>query len=261
MVGRGSQRGITEAAHLEPKEKQRRSVHGHSVIAVVSTYHPLQPLAQFGDGFVPAPLKLGFHSVQLRLHSLADRLPQHRKHSVAPLLYADVREAEEVERFRFPFSTPQPVLDRERTKLQQSRLFGMQFQVELPHSFGEFCPKLIGIRFVPESNHDVVRKSYDDDIAVRTLLTPCLDPQVEHVVKIDVGQQRRSTSALRCSFFHSYSLPILQHAGPQPFLNESHDAPICNPMLDKLPKKRFQVVDVVQERCELQLLILSCCLT
>ena len=26
----------------------------------------------------------------------------------------------------------------------------MQFQVELPHSFGEFRPKLIGIRFAVE---------------------------------------------------------------------------------------------------------------
>jgi hypothetical protein len=37
-------------------------------------------------------------------------------------------------------------------------------------------------------------------------------------MKIDVGQKRRSTSALGRPLFHLYSLPILQHAGIQPFL-------------------------------------------
>src|SRR5437763_7277594 len=72
----------------------------------------------------------------------------------------------------------------------------MQFQVELPHSFREFRPELFGIRFALESNHDIVSESHDDNIAVRPLLTPHLDPQVEHVMKIDVRQKRRSTSAL-----------------------------------------------------------------
>src|SRR5437763_15587950 len=52
-------------------------------------------------------------------------------------------------------------------------------------------------------------------------------------MKIDVRQKRRSTSALRRSFLHPYSFPILQHAGIQPFLDERHDAPIGHPMLDE----------------------------
>ena len=228
------QRAMPEPSHLESKESQRRVVHGHSVIPEVSTHHRLQPLALFGDGFVHAPLKLGFHRVQLRLQSFADRLPQHRVHSVAPLLHADMREAEKVECLGLPFSTPLPVVDRKRTKFQQPRFLGMQFQVELPHSFREFRPELFGIRFALESNHDIVSESHDDNIAVRPLLTPHLDPQVEHVMKIDVRQKRRSTSALRRSFPHPYSFPILQHAGVQPLLDQPHDAPIGHPMLDEL---------------------------
>ncbi len=64
-----------------------------------------------------------------------------------------------------------------------------------------------------ESNHDVVRESHHDHITVRALLTPCLDPQVEYVMKIDVRQKRRSTSTLGRPFLRPYSLPILQHAG------------------------------------------------
>src|SRR5882762_4280841 len=108
----------------------------------------------------------------------------------------------------------------------------MQLQVELLHAFREFRPELIGIRLAVKSNHDVVRKTHHDHIAVRPLLTPCLDPQVEYVMKVDVGQQRRGTAALGRPFFHSYPFPILQHAGVEPFLDQSHDAPICYPVLD-----------------------------
>jgi hypothetical protein len=228
------QRTIPEAAHLEPKENQRRLVHGHSVIADVSAHHRLQPLTYFGDWFMHPSLKLGFHLVQLRQQPFADRLPQHREPSIAPLLHADVRKAKKVERLRLPFSTPLPVIDRERTKRQQSRFLGMQFQVELRHLFREFRPKLIGIRFAVKSNHDVVREARPDHIAVCRLLTPRLNPQIEYVMKIDVRQKRRGTSALGRPFLRPCSFPILQHVGLEPFLDQPQDAPICHPMLDEL---------------------------
>src|SRR6266404_4716187 len=225
------QRAMPIPTDSESKHRQRRLVLGHSVVAKVSTHNRPQPLALLGDGFVHASLKLGFHLIQLRLQPLAYRLPQHREPSIALLLYADVRKAEKVERLRLPFSTPLPLVDRMRTELQQSRFLGMQLQMELLHAFREFHPELIGIRLAVKSNHDVVRKTHPDHVAVRPLLTPRLDPQVEHVMEINVSQQRRGTAALGRPFFHPYSFPILQHTGVEPFLDQSHDAPIGNPVL------------------------------
>src|SRR5882672_6962841 len=142
-------------------------------------------------------------------------------------------KAEKVERLRLPFSTPLPLVDRMRTELQQPRFLGMQLQVELVHAFRKFRPKLIGIRLAVKSNHDVVRKAHHDDIAVGPLLTPRLDPQIEHVMEINVGQKRRGTAALGRPFLHPYPFPILQHAGVEPFLDQSHDAPIGYPVLDE----------------------------
>jgi hypothetical protein len=228
------QRAMPEPSHSESKKSQRRIIHGHSVIPEVPTHDRLQPFTLFGDGFVHPSLKLSFHLVPLRLQSLAYRLPQHRVPSIAPLLYADMRKAKEIERLRFPFSTPLPAVDRIRTEFQKSRFLGMQLQMELPHSFGEFHTKLIGIRLLLKAQHDIISESHHDHVAVRTLLTPHPDPKVEHVMKIDVCQKRRSTSALRRSFLHPYSFPILQHASAQPFLDQPHDAPIGHPMLDEL---------------------------
>jgi hypothetical protein len=144
FVAAPRQRAMPEAPDLEPKENQRRLVHGHSVVADVSTHHRLQPLPHFRNGSVPAALKFGFHGVQLRLQPFAYRLPQHRVHSVASLLHADMRKAEKVECLRLPFSTPLPVLVCERSKFQKSRFLGMQFQVELPR-----CPGRVLLGQVP----------------------------------------------------------------------------------------------------------------
>src|SRR5216684_1808478 len=61
---------------------------------------PPHPLPGDTGSLAPSP-KLGFHRAQLRLQPRPDRLPHHREPSV-PLLPADMREAEEVERLRLP---------------------------------------------------------------------------------------------------------------------------------------------------------------
>jgi hypothetical protein len=122
------------------------------------------------------PPEFGFHLVQLRLQPLAHRLPPHREHSVAPLLPADMREAEEVERFWFPFSAPLPVRGRERPEFQKARLLGMQFERELPKPLRQLRPELFGIGFHLESQYDVIRKPHDDHLAAGSLPMPSLDP-------------------------------------------------------------------------------------
>ena len=64
------ERALPEPPDLEPKNPQRVVILRHSVISEVSTHYRLQPLAYFGDGCMHAPLKFGFHLVQLRLQSL-----------------------------------------------------------------------------------------------------------------------------------------------------------------------------------------------
>src|SRR5208283_2426300 len=60
-----------------------------------------------------------------------------------------------------------------------------------------------------------------------------LNPEIKDVVKVDVRQQWRCTSALRRACLHKRSRSLFQHARVQPFLDETHDAPIRYPMLEK----------------------------
>src|ERR1035437_1920083 len=88
------------------------------------------------------------------------------------------------------------------------RFLGMQFQAELSHSLNQFCPEPYGIRFRLEAHDDIVRKPHDDHVTAGVLSTPRLGPQVEPVVKIDIGQQRRCTAALGRPFFRPGSFPL-----------------------------------------------------
>src|ERR1039458_9305712 len=59
-------------------------------------------------------------------------------------------------------------------------------------------------------------------------------PAGGEVFSLDIPFYR--TSTLGRPFLRPYSFPLLQHAGLQPFLDEPHDAPVCDPVLDKLHK-------------------------
>ena len=98
FVAAPRQRAVPEPPYLEPKNPQRILVPRHPVIPDVPTHHRLQPLAYFGDGFMHPSLKFGFHLVQFRLQPFADRLPQHREPSVAPLLHTDITGAQGVKK-------------------------------------------------------------------------------------------------------------------------------------------------------------------
>jgi hypothetical protein len=131
------------------------------------------------------PPQADLHLLQLGLHALANRLPKHQK---PPLLRlpADVREAEEIEGLRLAQTGALSIRRRVASELEEPRLFRVQLQLELLHSFHQFRPEPFGLVFELESNHDVVGITHHDHIAVRPLLTPCLNPEIEDVMEVDI---------------------------------------------------------------------------
>jgi hypothetical protein len=226
-------RAEPQPTDLPPKCAQRRRIRRHAIVADVSADDAAQPRALLANGAMHASPQFGFHLLQLRLHPFANRVPQHGESSIASLLPADMREAQKRERLRLAETAAPTVQRREWPEFQQPRFLGMYLQMKRPKPLGQFHPKPFGVRLVLEAHHEVVGEAHDDDIAVRALLTPCVCPQVKHVVKIDVRQPRRRTAALRRAFRHSCSLPLFQHTGVQPFLDEPYDAPVRDAVLEK----------------------------
>ncbi len=199
---------MPEIAHGETKMGQSMPVVRHSQVSDMPAHHRLQPFANFRNRVMHTPPQADLHLLQLGLHTLANRLPKH--HEPSPLrLSADMREAEEVEGLRLAQTSALPVGRRMASERDQARLFRVQFQLELLHAFFQLRPEPLGLVFVLEPNHDVVRITHHDHIAMRPLLTPCLNPEIEDVMEVDIRQQRRCTSTLRRTCFHEGSQEIV----------------------------------------------------
>lgn len=182
---------VPELSHGEAKVGEGVPITRHSVVADMPAHDSVQPLADFRNRIVHALPQFRFYCLQLGLQPFSDGLPQHGESALAGSP-ANVRETQKGERFRLPETTVFSVAGRKRAELQKPGLFRVQFQLELSHAFGELLPELLGFPSELESQHDVVGKAHHDDLAARTLLPPCLDPQVENVVEIEIRQQGRS---------------------------------------------------------------------
>ena len=143
------------------------------------------------------------------------------------------------------------MLGRKAPELEQSRLVGMQFQVELREAFGAVPSRNRSAHPMLETNHDVVRKAHDDHIAVRLLRIAMLGP----TGRTRNGDRRWPAAAILppwgVPIFAPRSLPILQHAGVQPFLDQPHDAPVRDPMLDELHQPF--VVESIEETADVHI--------
>src|SRR5579862_4953702 len=246
-----AQRAMPEAAHLKPKQMQRRAVHRYSVITDVAPDDRAQPLTLHRDRRVHASPQFGFHRIELRLQALAHRLPQHREASITSFGRANVREAKKVERLGLTQAHSPASRGRIRAELQQSGLLGMQLQCELGQPLGQLAAKPLGIRLHLESDHDVISVAHDHHCAVCSRATPRANPQVKRIVKIDIGQQRRCTATLWRTLLHIPVLTVFQHPRVQPFLDKPQQASVGDAVLDKLDQPA--VVDRIKERTQVKI--------
>ena len=81
-----------------------------------------------------------------------------------------------------------------------------------------------------EADNQIVGISHDDHIAPGLLPSPAFSPQVEAVMQVDIGEDRRNHRALACSPVIDCHDPFFEYARSQPFLNEADDALVTDPM-------------------------------
>src|SRR5215831_2720779 len=203
------------------------------MIEVVALHDRLEPLARLRHRCVPAPLELLLDLLQLRPQAPGHRPALYGKVPL-PVLPADMREAQKVERFRLPFSSSFPVRFGVPPELDPARLVRMQFQSKLPQSFPEILPKTVGFGLDLEPKDRIVGVTHDDDGSSCVFLAPRLHPKVKDVMQIDIGQQRRDHRPLRRIPLRLRPYAFLHHPGLQPFLDQAEDPAVGNAMLYEL---------------------------
>lgn len=70
-----------------------------------------------------------------------------------------------------------------------------------------------------EAHDDVIGVPHNDDLTLGIVLPPVIGPEVERIVKIDVGQQRRDNRSLRGACLGWYKVSIFRDARLQPLAN------------------------------------------
>src|ERR1700692_1577307 len=83
-----------------------------------------------------------------------------------------------------------------------------------------------GVRLVLEADDNVISIPHEDHVARGLVPSPALGPEVEHVMQVDVGEQRRDYRSLPRSLFTDRDNPVLQDTRLQPLLDQAANAPI-----------------------------------
>src|SRR6202035_1643686 len=68
-----------------------------------------------------------------------------------------------------------------------------------------------------EADHQIVGVSHDDHVAPGLVPSPALGPEIETVMQVDIGEERRDHRALtRSPVIHCYD-PVFEYTRPQHF--------------------------------------------
>src|SRR6266705_109759 len=199
------------SSQCHAKVTDRHCIHRHSVVTHMAKQNRAHIGTHLGHGLMHTPTKLGLDSSKLRLPPRAHRLSKHRKPSLARLS-ATVRESQEVKGLGLALTSALPVFFRMPAELNQARLLGMQFQPKTNQPFPKLTQEPLPILSVLETNNEVIRKPHHHHIPLGFPKSPLLNPKVEHIVQVDVGQQRTDTSALNRP--HSLSLRLPSSTTP-----------------------------------------------
>src|ERR1700730_5283067 len=90
-----------------------------------------------------------------------------------------------------------------------------------------------GVRAILEADHKVVDIAYQSGFAPQPPLHNALEPEVQHVMKVEIAQKHADRSALRGSLFARMDRSVFQNARFQPAPDQTDQARITDAMLDK----------------------------
>ena len=183
------ERLVPVADHLIPERSQCGDVAGDCEVLEVPRQHPAQPRTLLADRAVADDRQTLLHRSQTGPHPLLRGLPFDHERPVLPLQPTTVREAQEVERLRFPLAALPPIPGGEPPELDQPRLVGVQRETELLQPLFQVGQELFRLVTVLEPDDEVVRVAHDNHVSPGVPAPPLMHPQVEDVVQIHVREQ------------------------------------------------------------------------
>src|SRR6476661_895761 len=181
---------------------------------------------------MPSTLQLVIDLLQLGPHPFRLGLAPNPEPPLPPGR-TDVRETQEGERLRLAQPPRPTTFGRVASEFDQPRLVRVQLQTELGEPVAKRGKEPVGVVTMLKPDGEIVRETHDNDVAARLVVSPPIDPQVEDVVQIHVGEQRRYRCSLRCTPLGLRPDPVLDDPCGQPLIDQPQDPRIRDPVLEK----------------------------
>src|SRR5271155_1409743 len=168
---------------------ERAEITRHGVVGEVAGDDLPKPSTLLRNGEVHLSSQRVFDFSQLCLRAITTGFPLDEEFSL-PCLAADESETQKIKGLRLAKTRSGALIRCEAAKRDQSSLSRMQRQREL------FQPRLHSSQeaprfgFVFNTQNNIIGISHDDHVALCLSTAPLLGPEIEDVVKIDIGQQR-----------------------------------------------------------------------
>ena len=163
--------------------------------------------------------------------------PTHRPHMnrelPLPAAGYDMRESEEVERAGFS-SLPLYLPERTSAELQQPRLLRVERQPKLCEPLGQNVHDFFGVLPILKAEDGIISEADFVRFTPQSGLHLMLEPFVQHLVKIKVGQERADRLPLSSTRFAHEKLSVVNETDLYPLAYQSEDACVADPFLDHL---------------------------
>src|ERR1700688_2425715 len=146
--------------------------------------------------------------------------PERCLHAIAPccsfdkelptaVAFTDEGKAKKIEGLRFSEPAMSASFRRKAAELDQASLVRIERQRELLEPLAHIVPEAPGVSLVLEADYNVISIPHEDHVARGLVPSPALGPEVEHVMQVDVGEQRRDYPSLPRSLLTDRDNPVL----------------------------------------------------
>ena len=174
---------------MKTEGRECAAVGRHCMVPKVAHNDLREPFPLDRNWLVHSPSQLPFDLLELGPHAVASGLPFDLELALASLT-AHEREAQEIEGLRLSESLPFAISRGIAAKLNQSGLSRMQRQRKLLQPISHRVQETSSVGLVLKTNDDIVGIAHDDHVARGLAPSPAFRPEIENVVKVDVGKER-----------------------------------------------------------------------
>jgi hypothetical protein len=173
--------------------QQGTKVGRHCVVGKEAGDDLAEPGPLFGKRTMHPGAQFLLDLLELCRHAVGSGLPVNQE-GAATGFAADEGEAEESEGLRFVEPEPLSVGRRMAAEFQQSGLLRKERERKLLQPVAHGIPEASGVVFVLEAGDQVVGIAHDDHVAPSLTPSPAFNPEIEDVVQVNVGKERRDGS-------------------------------------------------------------------